>query len=92
MQMVMTEHQIIEVLHLERYVIETIDGAIAAEEHVVIDVGLPAITTIEGANDIVFIAGIDVFRLNEPECFAIPLGYTRHIRRGQNNVCNLFYV
>ena len=46
-QMVMTEHQVIEVLHLERYMIETIFGSVTAEEHVVIDVGIAAIAAIE---------------------------------------------
>ena len=71
-QMLVADEDIVHVLDLEGHVVEA--GLVAAQTHegVVVDVFFALIDPVEGGDDVVFRAGIDIVRADQAKVLAVP--------------------
>src|SRR5215467_13379640 len=72
LQEIVAHADVVDVLHLERQMIEPGLLMIKAKEHVVIHVGVATVATIERADQVVLLARIDIVRADEAERLAEP--------------------
>src|SRR6516165_5705984 len=71
-QMLVADHHVIDVRSLVRQMIEPALVATDTEEGVVVDITVAAVETVERADDIALLAGIELVRAAKPEHFAVP--------------------
>src|SRR6266508_1288267 len=81
------EH-VVDVLHLERQVVQPRAIVPDAEERVVIDVGRAPVEPVEGPDEIVLAALVDVVRADEPERLAEPPHRLLDVGRGHHPVAD----
>src|SRR5690349_16199370 len=67
LQVVVTDHHVVDVLDLEGQVIEPVLLALNAEQDMVVDIGVAAVQAIERADQIVRASGIDLIRHQKAE-------------------------
>src|SRR5690349_16659983 len=78
----------VDVGDLERHVIQSRAVVVHAEQRVVVDVLVAAVTTVERADDVLLVADIDVIRADEAERVAEPLHGLLDLRRAEHAVAN----
>src|ERR1700724_1518631 len=83
-QVVMAHRDIVDILNLEGQMVETGLFMVEAEEHVMVYIGITAITPIERADQIALLAGIDVVRADKSQSVAEP-GYSLAKFRGHQD-------
>src|SRR5215510_11425080 len=83
--LVTTEH-VVDIVDLEREVVEPGLLVLEAEEHMVIDVLVAPITAVERTNEVLLALHVHVVRANEAQCVAEPLYGLLELRRPQHSV------
>ena len=80
LEMRIAHEHVINVVHFECHVVQTGNLALDAEEGMMIDESFAAVDPVEGRDDILFFAGIDLVRRHETKCLTEPLRAALHIR------------
>src|SRR6516165_7187936 len=71
-QMLMADHHVVDVGGLVRQMVEPAPVATDAEEGVMVDIAVSAVETVERADDIALLAGIELVRAAKAEHIAVP--------------------
>src|SRR6185312_10064018 len=86
------DHHVVEILHLERQVIEADLLALDAEEDMVIDVIIAAIAAIERADEMIGRSGPDIVRADEAQRLAEPFERAGQIRCRHHAVADALHL
>ena len=84
----MADEHVVDVLHLEREMIEAGAFVPHAEERVMVDVIVAGVDPAELADDVVLVAGVDVVRADQAERLAEPADGLLVLRRAEHGVAD----
>src|SRR6187455_1269777 len=85
-QMLVTHHEIVEALNLERKMIQTGGARLEAQKRVMVDEELAAVTAVERRDDVVLRALVDFVGRQEAQQLAIPAHLLRGIPGHEDDV------
>src|SRR5215510_5137815 len=86
LQALVTGEHVVDVVDLEREVVQPSLLVLEAEEHVMIDVLVATVTAVERTDEVVLALHVHVVRANEAQCIAEPLHSLLELRRPHDTV------
>src|SRR5713226_3506804 len=86
LEMLVTHEDVVDIDDFEGQVVEPDPLVGDAEKHMVVDVLVAAVEAIEGADEVVLAAGIDIVRRDEAERLTEPLHRLAHLGRAEDDV------